>query len=410
MNAAAGGRPIRVLAIDHVAGVPSIRKRHAAIAAHPGIDLTVLAPERWIENFRVVDASPGVADGIRLRTGRVGWPGYENRAFFRSGLAAALQSSSPDILHLWEEPFSLIALQALLAAKRYAPGASALYYSADNVSARFRYPYRFSWLYAAIERFTYRRSACGTALSAEVERGLRAKGFAKPVDVVPLALDLSEYPAEAGTGPVGRARRATEEEVRARFGLEPPVVAYVGRLLPIKGVDVLLHAAVQHRKASFRGGAFSLAIVGDGPERRALEKLAGDLGLATMTRFLPGIPHAEVPALLAGIDVLVLPSRTLPRAKEQFGRVLIEAMAAGACVVGTSSGGIPETIGDAGLVVPEEDPAALEAAITRLLADAGLRDRLRAAGRARVGERYTWEAVAAKVVGIYHRLASGRAA
>jgi glycosyltransferase involved in cell wall biosynthesis len=406
----AGDRPVRVLAIDHAAGVPPIRKRHAAIAAHPGIELTVLAPERWIENSRVINASPGLQDGFRVLTGRVGWAGYENRGFFRTGLAEALRVTRPDILHLWEEPFSLLALQALLAAERHAPGASVLFYSADNVGARFRYPYRPSWLYAAIERFTHRRCVRGTAVSAEVERVLRAKGFAKPVDVIPLGVDLADYPTEAGTGPIGRARRASEGEVRARFGLEPPVVGYVGRLLPIKGVDVLLHAAARQRNGLPQGRPFSLVIIGDGPERGGLERLARELGLAARTRFLPGVPHPEVPALVAAIEVLVLPSRTLPRAKEQFGRVLIEAMAAGACVVGTSSGGIPDTIGDAGLVVPEEDPGALASAVTRLLADSGLRERLRDAGRARVRERYTWEAVAAKVVRIYHGLAAGRAA
>jgi glycosyltransferase involved in cell wall biosynthesis len=196
--------------------------------------------------------------------------------------------------------------------------------------------------------------------------------------------------------------------VRARFALDPPVVAFVGRLLPIKGVDLLLRAAVLHREASPEGRAFSLVIVGDGPERAALEGLASTLGLNSTTRFLPGMPHGEVPALLAAIEVLVLPSRTLVRAKEQFGRVLIEGMAAGACVVGSSSGGIPEVIGDAGLVVPEEDPAALAEAIARLLASPALRERVRAAGRARVLERYTWEVVAGKVARIYRELMAER--
>jgi glycosyltransferase involved in cell wall biosynthesis len=403
-------QPIRVLAIDHGAGVPAFRKKHAAIAAHGDIDLTVLAPSRWIENYREAIATPGVQDGYRLLTGGVVWPGYENRGFFRSGLTRAFRASRPDILHLWEEPFSLIALQSLLAARLLAPRAAALFWSADNLSADFHYSYRPSWLYAAIERHAHRRCALGTSVSREVEGVLRAKGFTKRVEVIPNALDLADYGAagaETG-GAQGRAdaagTRADAAGVRARLGLEPPVVACAGRLLHQKGIDLLLRAAATLRDAAPGGRAPSILVLGDGPERAALHELARALGIAETTRFLAGIPHGGVPGLLSAVEVLVLPSRGIRTWKEQFGRVLIEGMAAGACVVGSSSGAIPEVIGDAGLVFPEEDHAGLAAALSRLLRDDRLRERLRAAGRERVRERYTWEAVAAKVVGIYREL------
>jgi len=104
---------IRVLAVDHTAGIATVRRKFAALAAYPEIDLTVLAPSRWIENYHEVRAHPGEGDAYRLAIGDVGWPGYENRAFFRAGLGSAIRTSRPHVIHLWEEPFSVISLQAM---------------------------------------------------------------------------------------------------------------------------------------------------------------------------------------------------------------------------------------------------------------------------------------------------------
>ncbi|HEU4765137.1 MAG TPA: glycosyltransferase, partial [Candidatus Eisenbacteria bacterium] len=189
--------PIRVLAIDHTAGVAPYRRKFAALAARPGIELTVLAPDRWVENYRSVRL-PGprerLADGYRLRTGAVVWPGYENRGFYVSGLLGAMRRARPEIVHLWEEPFSLMALQALAARRMAAPRAQALFFTSDNLSRGFRYPYRPSPLYAAIERWVHRQCAAAGAVTEEVRDVLRSKGYRGPIDVLPHALDLADYP------------------------------------------------------------------------------------------------------------------------------------------------------------------------------------------------------------------------
>jgi glycosyltransferase involved in cell wall biosynthesis len=388
-----------VLAVDHTAGVPTFRKKHEAIGAHPGIDLTVLAPQRWVENYRVVEARPGGENAYRLLLGRVGWPGYENRAFFRGGLGAALRRTKPHVLHLWEEPFSVITLQALTLASLWAPRARPLFFSSDNLSRGFHYAYRPSVFYGAVERYAQRRCVAGTAVSAEVVEVLRDKGFSKPIEVIPLGVDLECYPAEPRGGRDELGRRATPEEARDRFGLDPPIVGFTGRLLHQKGVDLLLRALARLTRARP-----SLAIVGEGPERAALERLAAELGILDRTRFLPLVSHEEVPQLMAAIDVLVLPSRTLPKLKEQFGRVLIEGMAAGCVTVGSSSGAIPEVLGPGGLIFEEESVESLTAVLTRALAEPDLAEKLRVEGRRRVREHYTWEAIAKRVVDLYQRI------
>ena len=111
-----------------------------------------------------------------------------------------------------------------------------------------------------------------------------------------------------------------------------------------------------------------------------------------------------MPAYLTGLDVLVLPSRTRPNWKEQFGRVLVEAMACGVPVIGSTCGEIPQVIGDAGLVFPEEDVNALREALLHLQRDDNLRRDLAERGRARVLSHYTQKQVAAATVDVYRQM------
>ncbi|MGH7681871.1 MAG: glycosyltransferase family 4 protein [Candidatus Eiseniibacteriota bacterium] len=388
---------LRVLAVDHTGGVGPFRRKFAALAAEPGIDLTVLAPRLWVENFRRVRLDPGAAEqapGYKLRAGSVVWPGYENRGFFVTGLAGALAAARPQILHLWEEPFSVFALQALWLRRLLAPRSQALFFSSDNLTRDGRYPYRPSRFYRQVERYAFRSCACGTAVSREVEEVLRIKGFRGHIEVVPHGIDLEDFPE----------RREYGEE--ASLDGEPfprPVVGYVGRLLQMKGVETLLRAfaALPWMRD---GEGPTLLIVGDGPDRDAFVRTAAALGLGNRVRFVPGASHDRMPEVYRTIDVLVVPSRTTPGWKEQFGRVLIEGMASGCVVIGSSSGAIPHVLGDAGLVFPEDDVPALTAAIRRALEEPALSDTLRSKGRERVRREFTWRAVAAKLAGVYREM------
>jgi glycosyltransferase involved in cell wall biosynthesis len=107
------------------------------------------------------------------------------------------------------------------------------------------------------------------------------------------------------------------------------------------------------------------------------------------------------------IDVLVLPSRTTPSWKEQFGRVLIEANACGTPVIGSTSGAIPEVIGRAGIVVPERNSKALADALRDLEADPAGCAAMGRIGRQQVEENYTWQRVAERMSRIYQRVMQG---
>lgn len=165
------------------------------------------------------------------------------------------------------------------------------------------------------------------------------------VRVIPFGFDLRPF-LEAG------AQRRPKRQ---------PVIAFLGRLVPYKGVDVLLRAAVNL--------AARVHILGDGRERPALERLAAQLGLGERVRFFGHVPDAELPQRLHEADVLALPSRT---PAEAFGVAQVEAMAAGLPVVNTALATGTDWVsphGLTGLTVAPEDPAALAAALRRLLED-----------------------------------------
>ena len=174
---------------------------------------------------------------------------------------------------------------------------------------------------------------------------------------------------------------------------DPPTVGTFARLWPQKRIDLMLSALAE---VSARGLDFRVAVIGDGPLRGELERLAGELGLSERTRF---IADGRGPAdALAELDVYVLSS-----SEESFPLVPIEAMAAGRAVVATSVGAVTEIVEDGvtGLVVQPDDSGALADAIADLLSEPELRQRLGSAGRVSAASRFPIAAMAGPLDAVY---------
>ena len=171
-----------------------------------------------------------------------------------------------------------------------------------------------------------------------------------------------------------------------------PYLLGIGRHVPQKGFDVLLRAFAQATLP-----AHDLLLAGDGPERAGLEELSRSLGLTNRVRFLGRADRAAAVSLFHGCDFFVLPSRQEPQ-----GIVNLEAMAAGKAVLAARVGGVPEIVQDGvtGLLVPGDDAPALAQAMTRLAADASLRQSLGAAGRERA-QQFDWAAIAEQYLSLY---------
>ena len=175
-------------------------------------------------------------------------------------------------------------------------------------------------------------------------------------------------------------------------------IGFVGRLIPEKGLDLLFRAAVKLL------GRWTITVVGTGPAQEELEGLAERLGIAGRVTWLGALPRGGVEEVWPRLDCVVLPSRTTPRWIEVTPRAALEAMAHGLAVIGSAGGAIPETLGDAGLVVPEEDVTALSETLQRLHDNPAEHQRLGAAGRKRVMDRYTDAAVAEGTVAFWREL------
>lgn len=216
------------------------------------------------------------------------------------------------------------------------------------------------------------------------------------------AIELQDYRHKCCVVPYGidTARLAPEPRihdqaagVHSRIGR--PFALFVGRLVPYKGVDVLIRAVRDTP-------GLAAVIVGDGPLRSPLERLARELGVGERVRFPGPLPDRELLAYYHACDMFVLPSVT--RA-EAFGMVQIEAMACGRPVVSTAltGSGVPwvNQHERTGLIVPPGDPAMLAVALTRLLDDPSLRDRLGRGGLARVAAEFTVPRMVARTTAIY---------
>lgn len=217
-----------------------------------------------------------------------------------------------------------------------------------------------------------------------LERGI---GRREQFVVIPSGVDL----------PALRAQAPPRGEARRRLGVSADclLLVGVGRMVPIKGFDVLVRAlpAIVKEQPAAR-----LCLVGDGPDGPALEAEAHALGVGD--RVVLAGAHEHVAPFLAAADLLVAPSRN-----EGLGKSLVEAMALGLPVVATRVGGIPAVVadGETGSLVPPDDPAALARAVGALLKDAELRRRAGEAGRRRA-EQFSLAAMESRLLGLYREL------
>jgi len=267
---------MRVLAVDHTGGVDVFRERYRVLSTDPDIDLTVFVPETWVEGGRVVRAGRD-ASGYRILTGKAGFRGYENRGFFYTGVRRALRAARPDVLQLMEEPYSLMALQVALLSKRMCPATRIVFYTFDNLNTGFRYPCRPSWFYGGVQRIVQRVSDCGLVSSGEARRVLESRGFTRPIRHVPFGVDPERF-----------CRREVEKTGSER-GIREFVIGFAGRLIPAKGIRVLLEAL------SFLRMDWSLLVVGGGPEAGAVRARARAEGWENRLVIDDNVTHGEVP-------------------------------------------------------------------------------------------------------------------
>jgi glycosyltransferase involved in cell wall biosynthesis len=256
------------------------------------------------------------------------------------------------------------------------------------------YPPPFNWM----EKYVLKRANALLAGNAEAGEVWRAKGYTGLMRQIPqFGVDPNIFYRHQ------RVHRVSKPSVILRRSARRPrqpalTIGYVGRLVEEKGIEILLRAAAGLT------GPWNIKILGSGPDRSRFERMAQWLGIESRATFDQQLPSTHMPNYLSGLDVLVLPSLSRPNWKEQFGRVLIEAMACEVVTVGAKSGAIPEVIGEAGLLFAEGNIETLREQLQRLIDDIPLRESLRQMGKQRVLDHYTHAAIARHTVEVYREI------
>ena len=368
---------MRAVIVSHTYANPAARGKLRALVGQ-GVALAAAVPARWTPpSATELLHTPFAEDnGVRIvpipTAGRE--PGGAPASWQSSALRRLLTDFRPDIVQVEEEPSTRVAAAVTRWARQL--GIPAVAFTTETLS-------RAHPLFARTRRRRTLTRASGivgaNAVAAGLVRlhypGLAWASIPQLGLPVPRALALEPHP--------------------------PLAIGFVGRLVPEKGLDVLLRACVRLH------GAWTLTVAGTGPAQEKLEALAERLGVASRVTWLGAIPQRDLASLWPRIDCLVAPSRTTARWVETYPVQVLEAMGHGVMVVTSDSGALPETVNGAGLVFREDHPDGLTDALTRLIADAGFRERLAADGRRRVIAEYVDDAIARKTLTFWRAVREG---
>ncbi len=386
-----GGRAvIRVLAIGHSYVLAANRSILRELARNPEFQVTVAAPQFFHGDLRPLTLENEPA-GSALRV--IGLRAYLTRWIYGFTYhpedLRAVTSGDYAVIHAWEEPYILSGYQIARAAARNERAAFCFRTAQNNIK---RYPPPFTHF----ERSVVRRADRWIAGGHLVYEAMCQKGFpADRGEVITLSVDTSQFQAQDAAG---------QAACKAALGLSGPVIGFLGRFTRAKGVDVLLAAL---ERVGFES-PWSLLMLGSGPLEGDILEWARRHGVQDRVQ-VRLVHHNDVPNVLPALDMMVAPSQTMRNWREQFGRMTIEAFAAGVPVITSTSGEIPTVAGDAAIVVPERDIDGWARAIQTLLTDAAQRTTLRERGLRRA-EEFSSTRIAAKFAGFYRDMAARKAA
>jgi len=374
----------RLLSISH-SYVIGLNRRLPNELARLGDDweVTAIAPRLFKDQLRHAHFEPTPDDLCQVRPLDVHLSSEPHVFFWGRGIRSILREPW-DVVHIWEEPYCFGGIQPALLTPRTTPFVFATF---QNIAKRYPPPF------GSLERMVLRRAKGWIAYGETIVRAQADRdGYGRrPMAMIPPGVDTDLFRPEPARG------MAVRRELG--WGAEgPPVVGYLGRLVPEKGLAAMMRA-LEALKVPWRA-----LLVGTGPMQKEVDawvqRQGGRAVLATQVR------HHEVPAYLNAMDMLVVPSLTKKNWREQFGRMITEAFASGVAVISSDSGELPFTVGDAGVIVPEASHEAWVRALEELVTSPERRRDLAARGRQRAIEHFAWPVVARRTLDFLERFAS----
>ena len=365
-------RKLRVLFISHTYVVGVNQGKLKAIADTGEVEVALLAPSNWkatewnrsleLENpFPEIKIYPAPV----LFTGRVGAHIYNPWK-----IRQVIKDFQPDVIQVEEEIFSLVALQAAFWAKVYKkPMVVFGWENQQRTLPAFR-----RWVRDFVMNATQIYLA-GNQDGAEVMRNWNYQGV---IEVMPqMGVDTELFNPE---------KKEAQETLN---------IGFLGRLVPEKGLDILFTAVSQLKQQDL---SCQVTICGSGKSEAELRQSVAQQQIGDRVIWRGAVRHEAAPVELGKFDVLVLPSRTVATWKEQFGHVIIEAMAMGIPVIGSTCGEIPHVIDRDDLVFPEGNPVALAEILKRVICDRNWREEMGNYGIERVDKYYSHERIARRLI------------
>lgn len=360
---------MKILIIDNLAVASSRRDLYRLLAKQIGEPIHLLVPESWREQGIITHCEEEKDHNLKFFKSPFIF-GYRHQRIVYLHLKKIIDTVKPDIIFINSEPENYNTFHLVLTVKKHFPKIKLACATWRNIDYRSNpYPYKFGWINRMIEAYTKKRINICFAYSHTAESLMKQLADWKVV-YIPPSINVKDFHF---------APKQTNPKT------DTFVVGYLGRLAHEKGVDILIRAIAQSDKI-IHG-----YIVGDGPGKENLKILSGELGISDRIKWHEAVDYKDIPVMLKNFDVLVLPSRTTKFWKEQFGRVLIEAMAIGVPVIGSNSGEIPNMISDCGILFEENNHEKLVEAIKFVRDDFDYRNRIIYQARDRVQSEYNSE-------------------
>ena len=387
---------MKILIASHTYIVDLNREKLRALAKiEPDLEVTVVVPQRWNPKgvqSQIVETK--FVDEGSFKVVPISNYSQNNQALLTFGpdLISFLRKFKPDIIQVEQGSKALTYAQFITCNKLLGLKAKNIFFTWWNL------PYKLKFPISLLEAYNLKNTNGIVAGNKDGEDILRERGYEGPIKVMPqLGVDETLFKPE------------TQIELRDDLGIQPNnfVVGFVGRFVEEKGLLTLAEALAGLQEKNWKW-----LLLGRGELQATLWETATELGIKERLIVVESVPHDHVQKYINLMNTLVLPSKTTYKFKtltsigwkEQFGHVLIEAMACRVPVIGSDSGEIPHVIGDAGLVFPEGNIEELRHFLMQLMEQKELAESLGKKGYEKVMSQYTNKALATKLLSFYQEL------
>ena len=373
---------IRVLFVSHTYIVGVNQGKLDAVAA-TGAEVGLLVPKQWnASQWNKYHELEQPYERIKYYPTQMYFTGRAGACIYSPlGVLKAIIDFRPDIIQVEQEVFSLSALELSFCARLFHK--PVVFFGWENMDRQ------LSTFRRWIRKYVFDTASLIIAGNSEGAELIKKWGYQKSVEVMPqMGVDTGFF-----TPPENK-------EAKEEF-----CIGFVGRLSYHKGIDTLIAAAKILREQDRN---FRIVLCGSGPDEAKLREKAQKLGVDELIIWRGGVSHEEVPREMQKLDVLVLPSRTIETWKEQFGHVIIEAMATGIPVVGSTCGEIPNVVGRSDLVFTEGNAQELAAILASLISDDAWYSEAAQYSLDQVHQKYSHERIAQRLIDLWQDILDRR--